>query len=207
VTADPSFVDAYGNTYEFMFWNVDATPYATEEVNFETLCTSASTATAWFVEKGSGSGPSQIDTWAFSLNQNGVIPNQTPIQSVTNGTWAGGSSTVVFTTGTLPGTITAMPKIPPYGRFTDWEPDRDRIARLGHAAPSALAVHQALQRQPIATAASLVKATGLSAATVNKSLAHLERIGVVGEITNRQRGRVFSYGKYVKELVAEMESP
>jgi Fic family protein len=29
-------------------------------------------------------------------------------------------------------------------------------------------------------------------ATVNKSLAHLERIGIVAELTNRQRGRVFS---------------
>jgi hypothetical protein len=56
--------------------------------------------------------------------------------------------------------------------------NRDRIARLGRAAPSALAVHQALQRQPISTAASLVKATGLTAATVNKPLAHLERISV-----------------------------
>lgn len=85
--------------------------------------------------------------------------------------------------------------------------DRDRIARLGRAAPSALAVHQALQRQLISTATSIVKATGLTAATVNKSLAHLETIGVVGELTNRQRGRVFSYGKYVKELAAGMESP
>jgi Fic family protein len=85
--------------------------------------------------------------------------------------------------------------------------DRDRIARLGRAAPSALAVHQALQRQPFATAKSLVKATGLTAATVNKSLAHLERIAVVGELTNRQRGRVFSYTEYVKELAAEMDTP
>jgi Fic family protein len=84
--------------------------------------------------------------------------------------------------------------------------DRDRIARLGRAAPSALAVHLALQRQPISTANSLVKATGLTAATVNKSLAHLERIRVVGELTNRQRGRVFSYGKYVRELAAGTES-
>ena len=83
--------------------------------------------------------------------------------------------------------------------------DRDRIAGLGRAAASALAVHQALQRQPIATSAALVKATGLTAATVNKSLAHLERIGVVGELTNRQRGRVFSYRRYVKELAAETE--
>ncbi len=81
--------------------------------------------------------------------------------------------------------------------------DRDRIAKLGRAAGSALALHEALQRQPLATSAALVKATGLTAATVNKSLAHLERIGVVAELTNRQRGRVFSYRRYVDELGAE----
>jgi Fic family protein len=85
--------------------------------------------------------------------------------------------------------------------------DRDRIAALGRAAASALAVHQALQRQPIATSAALVKATGLTAATVNKSLVHLEGIGIVGELTSRQRGRVFSYRRYVEELAAELEEP
>lgn len=84
--------------------------------------------------------------------------------------------------------------------------DRDRIAGLGRAAASALVVHQALQRQPIATSAALVTATRLTAATVNKSLAHLESIGVVGELTSRQRGRVFSYRRYVAELTAELES-
>jgi Fic family protein len=84
--------------------------------------------------------------------------------------------------------------------------DRDRIAGLGRAAASALAVHQALQRQPIATSAALVKATRLTAATVNKSLAHLEGTGIVGELTSRQRGRVFSYRRYVEELTAEPES-
>ncbi len=85
--------------------------------------------------------------------------------------------------------------------------DRDRIAALGRAAASALAVHQALQRQPIATSAALVKAARLTPATVNTSLAHLERIGIAGEVTNRQRGRVFSYRKYVEELAAELEEP
>ena len=83
--------------------------------------------------------------------------------------------------------------------------DRSRIGALGRAAASALAVHQALQRQPIATAGALVKATGLTAATVNKSLAHLERIGVVGELTQRRRGRVFSYRRYVEILGSELE--
>jgi len=81
--------------------------------------------------------------------------------------------------------------------------DRDRVAALGRAARSALAVHQALQRQPITTSAALVKATALTAATVNKSLAHLEELDIVAELTNRRRGRVFSYRRYVEELSAE----
>jgi len=81
--------------------------------------------------------------------------------------------------------------------------DRDRVAAIGRAATSALVVHHALQRQPIASAGALVKATGLTAATVNKSLAHLVNLGIITELTNRQRGRVFSYSAYVEELMAE----
>jgi len=83
--------------------------------------------------------------------------------------------------------------------------DRDRIATLGRAAPSALSVHQALQRHPIATSASLVDATALTPATVNKSLDHLRKLGIVSELTKRQRGRVFSYRRYVKELSTDTE--
>lgn len=78
--------------------------------------------------------------------------------------------------------------------------DGRKIADLGRATASALAIHRALQRQPIATAASLATATTLTPATVNKSLAHLERMGVVVEITRKQRGRVFSYARYVEIL-------
>jgi Fic family protein len=84
------------------------------------------------------------------------------------------------------------------------EDDRNRIAGLGRAAASALKVHLALHRQPIATSAALVAATGLTPATVNKSLVHLEQLGVVAELTSRQRGRVFSYARYVAELAAEL---
>ena len=85
--------------------------------------------------------------------------------------------------------------------------DAARIEALGRAAPSALAVHRALQRQPIATATSLTSATRLTPATVNKSLAHLERLGVVNEITRRQRGRIFSYTRYAAILNEGMELP
>ncbi len=81
------------------------------------------------------------------------------------------------------------------------------IEGLGRATASALAIHRALQRQPIATSASLVTVTGLTPATVNKALAHLERVGVVAELTRKQRGRVFSYARYTEILNEGMELP
>jgi len=85
--------------------------------------------------------------------------------------------------------------------------DGARIEKLGRASSSALAIHRALQRQPIATAASLANATGLMQATVNESLAHLERINVVVELTSKQRGRVFSYSRYTDILNEGMALP
>jgi Fic family protein len=74
--------------------------------------------------------------------------------------------------------------------------DAGRINGLGRAAESAHAVHAVLQKQPIATAASLAKATKLTPATVNKALVHLERLKIVTELTSRKRDRIFSYRKY-----------
>ena len=85
--------------------------------------------------------------------------------------------------------------------------DARRIEDLGRAAASALEVHRALQRQPIATAASVVAATDLTHATVNKTLTHLEHLGIVSELTHRQRGRVFSYAPYVAILNEGMALP
>ena len=84
--------------------------------------------------------------------------------------------------------------------------DRDLITSLGRATSSALVVHSALQRQPLATSTALVKQTGLTAATVNKSLAHLSELKIVSEVTQRRRGRVFSYARYIKLLNAELPS-
>ncbi len=85
--------------------------------------------------------------------------------------------------------------------------DGRRIERLGRAAASAVAIHRVLQRQPIGTSASLAAATGLTQATVNKSLVHLERLGLVRELTNKQRGRVFSYRRYIEILNEGMALP
>lgn len=78
--------------------------------------------------------------------------------------------------------------------------DRKKIAGLGRAAPSALALHQALLEHPIATATSLAANTGLTLATVNKAISHLEQLDILTEITGRKRNRIFSYKTYIDIL-------
>ncbi|RCX31683.1 Fic family protein [Thioalbus denitrificans] len=85
--------------------------------------------------------------------------------------------------------------------------DRDRISGLGRAAASTLKVHRALMEHPIATSGWLVDKTGLTAATVNKALAHLERLGIVRELTAQRRNRLFSYAGYVEIMNRGTELP
>jgi Fic family protein len=85
--------------------------------------------------------------------------------------------------------------------------DRDKISGLGRAAASTLAVHRALMEHPIATAGSLVEKTGITPATVNKALGHLERLAIVRELTAQKRNRLFSYSGYVDIMSRGTEPP
>jgi len=76
--------------------------------------------------------------------------------------------------------------------------DRDKISGLGRASASALQVHRALMEHPIVTSNWLVEKTGITPATVNKTLGYLEHLGVVRELTAQKRNRLFSYSKYVE---------
>ena len=85
--------------------------------------------------------------------------------------------------------------------------DRDKISSLGRAAPSALQIHRALMERPITTSGWLVEKTGITPATVNKCLVHLERLGIVRELTSRKRNRLFSYTGYVDIMNQGTELP
>lgn len=85
--------------------------------------------------------------------------------------------------------------------------DRDKISGLGRAAASTLQVHRALMEHPIATSASLVEKTGITPATVNKALRHLEQLGIVKELTARKRNRLFSYAGYIGIMSRGTELP
>ena len=78
--------------------------------------------------------------------------------------------------------------------------DRQKIEQLGRPADSALRVYLHLQQRPVMAVGRTAKTIGISAPTVTKSLEHLRQLGIVKEITGRQRDRVFRYEAYVALL-------
>jgi Fic family protein len=75
--------------------------------------------------------------------------------------------------------------------------DTGKIHGLGRRAASVHLIHRALLERPIASPAWLAEQTHLAPATVNSCLRHLETLGIVEEITGKQRNRLFAYSEYV----------
>jgi Fic family protein len=61
--------------------------------------------------------------------------------------------------------------------------------------------------RPIATAGWLVEKIGITPATINKCLDHLEHLGIVRELTGKKRNRIFSYTGYVEIMNPGTELP
>lgn len=87
--------------------------------------------------------------------------------------------------------------------FVVFQEDRSRLRELGRQAPTALLVQEALQAKPLATIATLTKATGLTTPTVTQALRELGRLRIVHETTGRARGRIYAYTRYLEALNAD----
>lgn len=61
--------------------------------------------------------------------------------------------------------------------------------------------------RPVANSNSLVAKTGLTPASVNNALGHLVRLGIVRELTEKKRNRLFSYSDYIAILSRGTEPP
>jgi Fic family protein len=81
-----------------------------------------------------------------------------------------------------------------------FEEHRRKIEGLGRPAPSVLRVFEFLQRNPILSIPAAAGKIGVSAPTVAKSLQHMRQLGMLREITGRQRHRLFVYDAYLKIL-------
>jgi Fic family protein len=88
-----------------------------------------------------------------------------------------------------------------------FQADRARIYDLGRAAGSAPRVHEFMQRQPVVSSARLVGELGLSKPTANAALTQLVQLGLIKEVTGRQRNRVYAYQEYLGILSEGTELP
>lgn len=74
------------------------------------------------------------------------------------------------------------------------------IAELKRAAPSALRIHTDLKRHPVLSVPVAAKRLRMSQPTIQSAISELERLGIVKEITGRQRGRLYTYSEYLAIL-------
>ncbi|RQH13596.1 Fic family protein [Bradyrhizobium sp. RP6] len=81
-----------------------------------------------------------------------------------------------------------------------FEKDRRAISALGRPAASTLRVHELLQKRPLLSVPATTKELGLSKPTVAKAMEHLEKLGIVREITAKQRRRIYAYVRYLDIL-------
>ena len=85
--------------------------------------------------------------------------------------------------------------------------DRQNIESLGRAAPSVLRVFHHAQMNPILSIADASAKTGISFPTVASAVAHMQRLGVLREITRKRRKRLFVYDAYLAILNEGTELP
>jgi Fic family protein len=81
-----------------------------------------------------------------------------------------------------------------------FDDDRRKIETLGRPAASVLRVFEHMQRNPILSIPRAAEKIGISSPTVAKSLEHMRRLGILREITGRQRHRLFVYDAYLAIL-------
>jgi Fic family protein len=80
------------------------------------------------------------------------------------------------------------------------EADRKKIESLGRPAASVLRVHEYAQTHPILSIASTAEKIGITFPTVAGAVDHLQQLGIMREITGKQRHRLFAYGAYLDIL-------
>lgn len=83
--------------------------------------------------------------------------------------------------------------------------NRSKIEKLGRGSASALRVHELMQTSPYLRIRAAAKALKLTVPTVTSALNHLMELGIVQEISGRQRDRLFAYSQYVRMVSGDTE--
>jgi Fic family protein len=80
------------------------------------------------------------------------------------------------------------------------EEDRRAILTLGRASGSALRLHELAARDIVFRIRGGAEELSLSEVTIAATAGHLERLGIVREVTGRSRNKLFVYSRYLAVL-------
>jgi len=81
-----------------------------------------------------------------------------------------------------------------------FEADAQKISTLRRAAMMARKVHEAMRQRPIVTIALITELCDTTVPTATNALRNLEKLGIVLEVTGKERGRIYAYTKYLEIL-------
>lgn len=84
--------------------------------------------------------------------------------------------------------------------------DRLHIEKSGKSASSTLNIHHYFQRYPISNTAKIKEVCDISLPTVLRALSVLEHLGIIEEITGKERNKIYVYKKYLAILNTGTES-
>ncbi len=89
-------------------------------------------------------------------------------------------------------------------RLTDlFKTDRERIARIGRAAHSALELHRHFQAHPVGSVREARASLHLSIPTLHSAAKHLVRLGILRELQTAGAKHLYAYGAYLDALNAD----
>lgn len=83
---------------------------------------------------------------------------------------------------------------------TLFKEDDERIRGLGRASVTAEVVFGTFRTRPLLTINEVCKRSGATFPSASKAIDNLIKLGIVREITGRQRNRIFSYDRYLTIL-------
>lgn len=78
--------------------------------------------------------------------------------------------------------------------------DQERIRSSEKSTPAIMTIYPYFQQRPIANTTTIREKTGLSQPTVIRSLSMLEELGIIKEITGKERHKIFVYNQYLNIL-------
>jgi Fic family protein len=87
-----------------------------------------------------------------------------------------------------------------------FQDDRERLRQSGRIAGTALQLHEVFTRHPLRTIPRIVQELGLSKPAITRGLAVMQSLGIVREITGKQRYMIFAYQPYL-DILSEGAQP